>query len=181
MRIFALAMIPFALLTIAVQAEAAAKRESRYTDISGKRCSSGGEGVFSCPGEDGWRIDIADEGNIIQIRVAHAGAGGEPLELTGRGLGEKAEWRGVRLRKGFRADALIVRMRPGEDDLLDSSLLFIVKLNAGGACFSGLVDARANANANRLVRAAADKLTDICDPYPQVYGKRTAATDAFGS
>lgn len=180
MRTIFLAMLCFALSTPAVPVEAA-KRESRYTVISGKGCLGKGEGAYLCNGLGGWQIDIADEGNIIQIRIAGAGTSGEALELTGRGLGEKVEWRGTRSRKGFRADALIVRMRPVEDDLLDSSLLFIVKLNPAGACFSGLVDVRANPDANALARTVADKLPDVCDPVPQVYGKRTAATDGFGS
>ena len=180
LRTVLLAMLCCALSALAVPAEAA-KRESRYTDISGKGCASRGEGAFLCNGVGGWQIDIADEGNIIQIRIVRAGATAEPLELTGRGLGEKVEWRGTRSRKGFHADALIVRMRPVEDDMLNSSLLFIVKLNPAGACFSGVVAARANADANALARTAADKLPDVCDPVPHVYGKRTAATDGFGS
>jgi hypothetical protein len=180
MKNVALFLFPFTFLGVSATG-ATAKRESRYTDISGKDCLGGAEGMFSCTGIGGWRIGISDEGNIIQVRVAKGKADAKALELTGRGLGEKAEWRGTQLRKGFRADALIVRMRPVEDDDKQSSLLYIVKLNPAGPCLSGLVDAKANRDANALARVAADKLPDICDPAPQVYGQRSAATDMFGT
>lgn len=162
-------------------AAANAKRESIYTSTLSEGCAYHVEEEMRCKGASGWNLDISDEGNIITVGVDRPGTTEESLVLTGRWLGDMAEWRGTRSRKGFRADALIVRMRPPEEDEHNSSLLFIIKLNPAGACFSGLVDARANPDANALARAAADKLPDTCDPYPVVYGKVTAATIMFGS
>jgi hypothetical protein len=180
LRIAAIALL--AVLLVAPASPAAKpKRQSIYTGTVNTGCVNLIPEEIRCKGAGGWYLDISDEGNIITIGVGHAKATGEPLVLTGRSLADKAEWRGTRGRKGFRPDALIFRMRPVEDDLLDNSLLYIIKLNPSGPCFSGLVDARANPDANALARIAADTLTDICDPYPQVFGKPTAATTMFGS
>jgi hypothetical protein len=173
-----------ALATIAAVPATAgktAKRESLYTDISGKDCPGGDEMEIICPGPSDWLLDIVDEGNIIDVALYRKATPDAALKLTGRGLGEKAEWRGTRSKRGFRPDALIVRMRPVEDDETISSLLFIVKLQANGACLHGIVDAKVNADANMLARAGADKLPDSCEDYPRVYGKASAATALFGT
>jgi hypothetical protein len=170
-----------ALLAVPASSAGKSNRHSIYTGTVDVGCTNLIPEEMRCKGAGGWYLDISDEGNIITIGVGHAKATGEPLVLTGRALADKAEWRGTRGRKGFRPDALIFRMRPVEDDLLDNSLLYIIKLNPSGPCFSGLVDARANPDANALARIAADTLPDVCDPYPQVFGKATAATAMFGS
>lgn len=180
LRAAALALLA-ASIAVPSASAAKAKRESVYTSTVNTGCAEHIPEEMRCKGSGGWYLDISDEGNIITMGVDRAGTTEEKLVLTGRSLGEKAEWRGTRSRKGFRPDALIVRMRPPEDDGQDSSLLYIIKLNPAGACFSGLIDARANADANVLARTAADKLPDVCDPYPQIYGKPTAATAMFGS
>lgn len=182
MNRFAATAIALALLALASASPAAkATRESIYTGTVNTGCADNVENEMRCKGTDGWYLDISDEGNIITLGVGRKDLSGEPLVLTGRSLGDKAEWRGTRSRNGFRADALIVRMRPVEDDETVSNLLYIIKLNPAGPCFSGLVDAKANRNANALARTAADRLPDGCDPYPQIYGKATAATAQFGS
>jgi hypothetical protein len=180
-RNFIMALAGILLVTTPALPAPKSKRDSVYTGTVNQGCTSLIEEEMHCKGADGWHLDISDEGNIITLGIGHDKAKAEPLVLTGRFLGDKAEWRGTRSAKRFRADALIVRMRPVEDDETTSNLLYIIKLNPVGACFSGLVDAKVNANANALARTAADKLPDMCDPYPQVYGQRSAATDMFGS
>jgi hypothetical protein len=170
-----------ALLATPVLPAVKAKRANAFTDISGKKCVSDQDGALLCKGLSDWQLEIADEGNIIQLRIWRTSAPNTILEFTGRGLGDKAEWRGMQTREGFSPDALIIRMRPVEDDLLNSSLLYVIRLNPAEACFSGLVDAKANGNAHALARSAADKLPGTCDPHPQIYGKRSKATDLFNS
>jgi hypothetical protein len=175
--------IALAALATATAATPASKarRESIYTGTVNTGCADRIPEEFRCKGAGGWYLDISDEGNVITVGIDREGTTGEPLVLNGRSLGDKVEWRGTRGRRGFRPDALIIRMRPPEDDEHNSSLLHIIKLNPAGACFSGLVDAKANADANALARTAADKLPDVCDPYPVIYGKATAATALYGS
>ncbi len=170
-----------ALLATPALPAAKIKRANAFTDISGKNCVHDQDGALLCKGLNDWQLEIADEGNIIQLRIWRKSAPNTILEFTGRGLGDKAEWRGIQSRAGFTPDALIVRMRPVEDDLMNSSLLYVIRLNPQEACFSGIVDARANADANKLARGAADALTGVCDPHPQVHGKRSKATDLFNS
>ncbi len=180
-------MLSSALLAIVCLATAPlwsapkATRESAYTDISGTDCKGSEDNDSSCIGVglQGWELEIMDEGNIIQLAIYRKGQRSEALLLTGRGLGDKAEWRGTRSQKGFRPDALIVRMRPVEDDDRFSSLLYIVKLNPRNACLSGLVDAKANREANGLARSAADKLPDTCPVVPRISGVNTDATFPF--
>jgi hypothetical protein len=175
-------VIGVALFALASASPAAkTKRESIYTSTVNTGCSDNVENEMRCSGADGWYLDISDEGNIITVGVGRQDLTKEPLVLIGRSLGDKAEWRGIRSRKSFRTDALIIRMRPVEDDETTSSLLFIVKLNADGACLHGIVDAKTNREANALARTAADKLPDVCEEYPQVYGKASGATAMYGS
>jgi hypothetical protein len=170
------------LVAVATALSAAkTKRESVYTDMVNVGCVKNAEYEIRCNGAGEWYLDIGDEGNIITVGVGKAGLKGEPMVLTGRSLGDKAEWRGTRSRRGFNPDALIVRMRPVEDDEQNSSLLFIIKLNPNGACLHGLVDAKVNANANMLARSAADRLPAACEDYPQVYGKASGATSLYGT
>jgi hypothetical protein len=171
--------LAFGLIAAPVLPAAKLRRDSAYTNLVGKGCDNPGEGEFICKGLDGWTLSIADEGNIITLRIANAASPNIILELMGRSLSERAEWRGLRTRKGFRSDALIVRMRPVEDDAQASSILYIVKLKPTEACLSGIVDAKANPKPNDLARAAADTLPDMCDPQPRVYGIRSRATDLF--
>jgi hypothetical protein len=156
------------------------KRESVYTNLLGKNCIQTIDQELHCKGLNGWQLEIADEGNIINFRILRPSESNAVLELIGRGLGEKAEWRGTRRRNGFTADAMIVRMRPVEDDDTISSLLYIVKLQASEACLSGIIDIKVNKNANALAQAAADNLPDICSPNPRVIGQSSAATAIFG-
>jgi hypothetical protein len=158
-----------------------AKRSSVYTDITGKDCENPMEGELLCPGRSGWRLEIADSGNIIYLRILRGSAPDVTLEIQGRGMGDKVEWRGTRSGASFRADALIIRLRPLEPDEQMSSILHIVKLNAAGACLSAIVDAKGNRNANALARTAADRPVEACEPYPQIFGKQTAATALYGS
>ncbi len=176
-----MALLGAALLATPAYSSAKIKRASAFTDISGKKCVSDQDGALLCKGLNDWQLEIADEGNIIQLRIWRKSAPNTILEFTGRGLGENAEWRGVKVRKDFTPDTLIVRMRPVEDDGQISNLLYIIRLNPDEACFSGIVDAKVNPNANALARNAADTLSASCDPVPQVYGKRSKATELFNS
>jgi hypothetical protein len=178
-RFFSL-MAALAAATLALPTAAeAGKRQSVYSDMSGAGCTGTPEDAFGCKGPSGWWLEIGDEGNIIEVEVSRKGQKGG-LRLVGRGLGDKAEWRGTRSKQGFTPDALIIRMRPAEDDGQISSLLYVIKLQANSACLQGIIDAKVNTAANAVARAAADKLPDSCGTNPRVYGERSAATDAFG-
>jgi hypothetical protein len=177
---FVMTVVLAAAALVIPTAANAGKRESVYSDMSGAGCTGTADEEFGCKGPSGWWLEIADEGNIIELKVYRKATPAGALQLVGRGLGEKAEWRGTRSKRGFTPDALIIRMRPAEDDGQISSLLYVVKLQANSACLQGIIDAKVNTAANAVARAAADKLPDSCGTNPRVYGERSAATDAFG-
>lgn len=182
MRSSILLVAAVALLVFPVPVPAAkTKRTSVYTDLTGQDCENPAEGELRCPGHNGWRLDISDSGNIIYLKIYRAEAAETVMEIQGRGMGDKAEWRGIGSGNSFRPDALIIRLRPLEPDEQMSSILHIVKLNAAGACLSAIVDAKANRYANALARTAADRPAEACEPYPQIFGKQTAATALYGS
>jgi hypothetical protein len=171
------ASIITACLAFAAQQASASTRESIYTADAGTVCAAESKPKARCKSADRWRLGINDTGNIIWLEVYLGKRPDEPFSIIGRGLGEKFEWRGTRSRKGFRPDALIVRMRPQEADDMQSSLLYIIKLNSPVPCLSGIMDAKATPNANAMARVAADKLPDGCDAKPTVYGQRSEVTD----
>ena len=168
------------LAGIAVPVGAAVRASAiRYTDMTGADCIGAEEGALRCKGAGGWILDIADEGNIIELSIRKSGSSVSKLSLTGRALGDKAEWRGGHVGAVFRPYAVIVRMRPVEDDMLSSSLLFVIQLNKDTACLQAVVDARANDNANVLARTAADSRAKPCDAHPEIIGRGSAATQAL--
>jgi hypothetical protein len=154
-------------------------RISQYSDtVSNGSCVSLKNEDWRCygpQGKKGWMLDISDTGNVIFTTVRHASAPEKGLALNGRSLGEKVEWRGQQKAGVFQADALIVRMRPSEDDGQISDLLWVVKLNKTGSCLASVVDAKANKEPNTLARVAADKLPDICGAKPRFSGVSSAA------
>jgi hypothetical protein len=154
-------------------------RVSQYTDTGNNGSCVSLENVdWRCYGPQGkkaWILDVSDTGNVIITTVRHASAPDKGFALTGRSLGEKVEWRGQQKAGVFQADALIVRMRPSEDDGQVSELLWIVKLNKTGSCLAAVVDARANKEPNVLARVAADKLSDVCPAKPRINGVSSAA------
>jgi hypothetical protein len=168
------------VMAINVPAASAARTPSiRYTDMTGTDCTDIGLGELRCKGADGWVLDIADEGNIIELFLRRSGSDNTELRLMGRGLGDRAEWRGVHKSGDFKPYAMIVRMRPVEDDSANTSLLFVVKLTGAKACVRAVVDATANRNANILARKAADNQLKLCGEIPEIMGRRSAATDAL--
>lgn len=170
-------MMAAVVLWVATAADAATQkpvRTSQYSNTSGNgACVSLKNQDWRCYGPQGknsWMLDITDTGNVIFTTVRHAAMPDKGLALTGRSLGEKAEWRGQQKAGGFQADALIVRMRPSEDDGQASELLWVVKLNKTGSCLAAVVDAKANKEPNVLARAEADKLADKCPAKPNIGG-----------
>ncbi len=158
---------------------AARSPATRYSDMTGADCSGAGDGALVCNGADGWTLDIADEGNIIELAIQKSGSTQTALRLIGRGLGDRAEWRGGQVGGVFRPYAVIVRMRPVEDDVLNTSLLYVIKLNKSAACVRAVVDATANRNANILARKAADNQATPCNAHPEIVGRGSAATLAL--
>jgi hypothetical protein len=169
-------------ISSAVKKPPKSKIASVYTDLMNPpSCAGERDGDLTCKGLDGWIFDISDTGNVIFVRIGRPAETNTMLELIGRSLGEKAEWRGVKTGKNFRPGALILRMRPSEDDGQISSFIYILKLQGREACVSAVIDAKANAKANELARAAADKLPDSCSSTPRVVGEGGAAAAAFKS
>lgn len=160
-------------------------RNSYYSNLEGPVCQdTDAQGSFRCAGlgswgASGWYVDINDEGNIITTAIAQYDSKAEALTLMGRGLGEKAEWRGNGTGRYFKADSVIVRMRPVEDDAQISSFLFVSRLQPKGACLIAIVDAKANKDANILARNAADNMAMKCGKAAVVMGIKTEATTAF--
>jgi hypothetical protein len=155
------------------------KRESVYTNLDGKPCIMVDDIEQHCDGVGGWKVEIADTGNVIQFRILRPSVSNTVLELNGRGLGEKAEWRGTGSRAAFAPDAMILQVRPIEEDDQISQLLYVLKLGEAEACLSGIVDARANKNPNQLARAAADLIAEPCGPVPKVFGNISKATSLY--
>jgi hypothetical protein len=143
-------------------------RYSYYSDLDGPACQdNGGEGLLRCPGlgkwgASGWYVDINDGGNIITASIVQYDSKAEGLTLTGRGLGQKAEWRGSGAGRYFKADSVIMRMRPVEDDHRISSVLIVSRLKPRGACVIAVVDAKASKDANVLAQRAADNQAMKC-------------------
>jgi hypothetical protein len=175
-------MIVLVGLLVATTIEAAtqkAVRTSQYSDTGNNgTCVESADETWRCYGPQGkksWILDITDEGNVIALMVHHANTSVKNMTLYGRSIGEKAEWRGQKKAGSFQADALIVRMRPAEDDGQVSELLWVVKLNKTGSCLATVVDAKANKEPNVLARAAADKLADACPVKPSISGVSSPA------
>jgi hypothetical protein len=143
-------------------------RYSFYSELDGPACQkNGGEGSLRCPGLgkwgiSGWYVDINASGNIITASIAQYDSKAGGLTLTGRSLGQKAEWRGSGAGSYFEADSVIVRMRPVEDDDRISSILIVSRLKPKGACVIAIIDAKANKDANVLAQRAADNQAMKC-------------------
>ena len=123
-----------------------------------------------CPGPGGvWaHIEYADARDAI--RVGEDGTG-TPFLSDFTSFGPKIEWR---LTDGA-PTAMIVRMHVGGSADRQAQWLTVHKVDAatGKGCLFGVIDARANRNANRMARDLADQSASwACPDITRIVGKR---------
>lgn len=137
-------------LACSIQAVAGEAASSRYSSLSEKDCTSApiardeeGQGGSSiCPGVDGYRLQVDDDGARISIDVKTPAGKLLPLDFPGAvgsgfsSLGDTAEWR-YPAAGGRVPRALIVRLNLSENperSEVVTSYLVVSKLAADSAC-----------------------------------------------
>ena len=177
MRFFLLCLV-FATM-FAMTSCTGAKREitSIYTDLSGDRCKTikkdeeTGSSVRDCPGVAGFRLLVADDDSSMSVSVVttdnkeHALDYWNIVTRSFSSLGEKAEWRVVKLEGKIRPIALIVRVDSSEQENLDSpkkiSYLAVAKITSEEICVTDKIGP--TVDANEQARQAADNSADkVC-------------------
>lgn len=185
MRLRLIMLLPVFLGLVASAGGAAAQgNQSAYTDVDLDQClvmhSDDFGSSWACPGYRGYPVRIA-EGDLRFFVSYGFGAKEQPAaEQTlppFNTLGPKIEWR-LRSEGGaWRPFATILRYRlDAVDGGAGGEVLVVTQLGEepGTQCQVAWVDARANADANELARAAADELAGdfrCGDSMPRVIGK----------
>jgi len=157
-------------LLLAASPAAAQTIESALTDFDPSKCRhTPGQveedyGEWRCRGYGGIRIWMGAGDQRVMIsfgrRAQKEPAARETL-ASFNGEGRKIEWRLERGAGKKRAFAAIMRWsttKPDENgDPVRGEMLVVTRLGPGAVCHVGYVDARANANADDLARAIADR------------------------
>ncbi len=174
---------------------AAEELRSAYQDISLKSCKEigakrAGQGNsdhattrYDCGRFAGYQAFYTELPNMKELRFAVAERGSQIGTDTAvhlrfvSGLGTRIEWRGRSPSGRFVAKAAIIRTGWFMGEPKASSVLNILKTDAGHICLAAVVDASLNRDANLLARRAADALDDFICGKSQVtiLGKESAA------
>lgn len=158
--------------------------DSAYTDINLDLClllrADDFGARWACPGYRGYPVRI-EEGDLrfligygFNIDAEPVGPQTLPPFNT---LGPKMKWRLSNATGRFLPIATIVRYRLDKSEDRDAGeVLVVTQLVEGNTCHIAYVDARANADANELARAAADASGDFdCSTgEPEIIGRFSA-------
>lgn len=164
----------FALLLSAAVSAAAQAVEYAYTPIDLKQCKHSrgrieGFGNWLCPGYGGIAILIssAEQRSFVSFGTnAKKELANRESLMAQNGEGKNVEWRIETLPDGRkRPFAAIMRwytVVTPQDDTSKSAvtrgqILVVTRLDPGGVCHVGYVDARANVDANDVARRIADE------------------------
>jgi hypothetical protein len=179
-----------AALAALTQGRPAAAAETRYTELVGGRCRFVSEdkethedALKRCPGHGGAELETFASHTRVSLSVRFSPRQRAEDVVAGWSLGRRAEWRGAVTNKGFEPYAAIVRVIYMEDAKPAGQILAVLRIDAreAEACAAAYVDARANKDANKLARDAADRIapTFLCDSdKPTVVGAATRWTSA---
>jgi hypothetical protein len=176
-------IISFALLLAVAGASPVAAAESVYTDFpfDNPRCKSllpepsadepdGGSVSMVCPGYEGYEVYYKEGDARVSVHYGHLSEKiiANSWESFGafNSVGEKIEWRldatGVPFAAIHRYNLANFNPDTGmADEALKGEVLVISRVGRKddtNGCFVGLVDARANPDANELARRVADTL-----------------------
>lgn len=184
----------FVLMGMALVSPAhAAEWQSAYQDISVRACpdtnprplkqrSDHEAALRVCRPFLGYRVGLNEYPHRHELRVAPPGQGSKAATLGFlSGLGPRIEWRGPLSGTAVSPRALIVRI--GAADIGDerAALLAIMRVSPEAVCLLGVVDARANPDANGVARREADRLAEgfDCDRPAEILGQSSAFAEAF--
>lgn len=146
------------------------KAESVYTDLASEKCRTieshpdeGGSYRGQCKGVGGYKLEVL-EGDLRQTINVIAPTGKKyELELWNKvssgfsAVGDKAEWRVVRMGKTVKPTSLIFRFNASnnpEKPEQNTSYLIVVKITETAACVTDVV--KPAADANETARKSAD-------------------------
>ena len=157
-----------ALFFWCVTAGAESRIDSAYTRLRLEECKEKaprnpdqGEGTtWRCTGHGGIPVLLSESDLRFFVTFGERGweerAGSETL-LPFNHPGDTIEWRLERDGDRWRAFATILRWHTDVDGY-KGEVLVVTRLGRGETCHVAYVDARANRNANRLAREAADRM-----------------------
>lgn len=170
-----------------------AEWQSSYQDLSVRSCPDRNPkparqradheaALRVCPAFLGNQIEVIEQPHRHELRVMPAKRGSAAASLAFlSGLGPRAEWRGPKSGATIHPRALIVRV--GAADLGDekSALLAVMKVSAEAVCLIGVVDVRANPDANSVARREADRLAEgfRCGSPAEALGQTSPFAEAF--
>jgi hypothetical protein len=121
--------------------------------------------LYRCANASGHAVSVTYHG--LYVRVSLARKGGKTLDVfTPYDAGPKIEWRGP---KGA-ATAAIFRLSARGDDSKPSTVLAVVKLTPGQDCLIGIIDSKANPQANDLAQQTADNIGSRSCGKPEILG-----------
>jgi hypothetical protein len=169
-----------ALLFAAATPAAGQQMQSSYTDLDLTLCtvtkSDDFGSTWACPGYRGIPVMVS-EGDLRFFVSYGLNAPHEPVvEQTlppFNTLGPRIEWRVSNASGSWTPVATILRYRvaraAGEGE---GEVLVVTQLGEGTTCHVAYIDAKANADANELARAAADELAGDfdCAQQPEIRG-----------
>lgn len=170
-----------------------AEWQSSYQDLSARTCPDRNPkparqradheaATRACPAFLGYQIEVTEHPHRHELRVTPPKQGGASASLTFlSGLGPRGEWRGPKSGATILPRAFIVRV--GAADLGDekSALLAVMKVSQEAVCLIGVVDVRANPDANVVARREADRLSEDfrCGRPAEVLGQSSPLAEAF--
>jgi len=178
-------LLALAAIAIALPAVAA---ESQYSPLGNEACKLDKAAsrkitrhedfdpmLYRCGTTNGRAVSVTYLG--LQVRVLLARKAGKSLELsTYYDAGPKIEWRGPR----GAPTAAILRLSSRGDDGKPSSALAVVKLSPDQDCLIGIIDVKANPQANELARQTADDIGSRSCGKPELLGiSGTAGKEIF--
>lgn len=163
----------FTLLACAA-AVSAQQPTSVYTSISGNKCKTtsvnreSGGATMSCPGTAGYRLEVQDDDNRMNIVIIAPNGKRHDLDLWNvvssafSSLGEEAEWRMSSRNGKLVPTAFIVRFSANDkpdDPEKKTSYLVVAKITPGKICVTRKIgpSRMQNVEARRAADASADK------------------------
>jgi hypothetical protein len=149
------------LATVLAMACGNALADTTFTAATGPSCKEESKSEFSlwtCPGPVGYAVRFADEGNMVSLTLAPAGAiakAGPTAQWRGAGkaFGDKVQW----IIRGDVPRAAVIRTwRRADDDEREIQELSVFAIDGKRACTFAAVDIH-QAGANEVALAKAEE------------------------